>query len=125
MENLVIEATKSTPIVNLDANSNILKMEGESYPENVTAFYNPIFEWIENYINQLNASATIDLKLSYLNTSSSKAFMKLLDMFEEASQQGKNITINWHYDAENEMAKECGEEFKEDLELPFNLVEDN
>jgi hypothetical protein len=38
--------------------------------------------------------------------------------------KGKNIIVNWIYDAEDDGAEEFGEEFQEDLEsLTFNLVQ--
>ncbi len=124
MDNLLIEATKSTPLIEFDVEKNFLKIHGQSYPENSAKFYNPILEWITEYVNQLDTTMVLDIKIIYINTSSSKALMTLLDMLEEAYKNGKQITINWHYDEENEMALECGEDFSEDLELPFNIIED-
>ena len=40
---------------------------------------------------------------------------------EEAYQTGKKIGVIWYYDADNETAMECAEDFKEDLILPFEL----
>ncbi len=124
MDNLSIEATKSTPSIFFDAKNNLLEMTGESYPENPVAFYSPILEWLKSYLEQLKQPATLDMTLEYLNTSSSKTMMRILDIIEKAFKEGKEITINWHYDKENEAAQECGLEFKEDLELPFNIIED-
>ncbi|GMT48583.1 MAG: hypothetical protein IEMM0008_0122 [bacterium] len=124
MDNLSMEVTKSTPFVFFDAENNVLEIKGESYPENPVAFYNPILGWLKSYLEQLKQPATFDMTLEYLNTSSSKAIMRILDMLEKAFQEGKEISINWHHDKENEAAQECGLEFKEDLELPFNIIED-
>ncbi|MDH4129191.1 MAG: DUF1987 domain-containing protein [Spirochaetota bacterium] len=121
MENLEIQATNATPFVIFNSKTNILEIIGESYPEDAALFYNPIFTWLKTYLSQLTQPATLILKLEYINTSSSKAFMILFDLLQES---GKQITVNWHYNYENEMILECGEEFKEDLTIPFNIIMD-
>ena len=65
-----------------------------------------------------------NIELIYFNSSSSKVLMDLFDTLEEASEDGKDIVLNWIYDEDNEASLEYGEEFAEDMEsLSFNLVE--
>lgn len=42
-DKLDIEATIRTPAVTFDFVNNHLKLTGESYPEDVTEFYGPVF----------------------------------------------------------------------------------
>lgn len=125
MQTLEITATKSSPEISFNAENNILSLVGESYPENTAQFYEPVFEWLEAYLDELNdQQVTFNMELIYFNSSSSKALMDIFDILEEASDDGKNITLNWIYDEENDAALEYGEEFAEDIEtLTFNLVE--
>jgi len=124
MNNLEISKTKTTPEINFKNSTNELTIKGESYPENTSEFYAPVFEWLENYLDEItNQPVIVNIELVYFNSSSSKVLMDLFDMLEENVEEGKNITVNWLYDEENEMAVEYGEDFMEDLEsLPFNLV---
>lgn len=126
MDNLFLAKTKSTPEINFDINKNYLKIEGESYPENSFEFYEPIFEWLEKYLKEIkNETVILDISLSYLNTSSTKSIMCILDILEESYEDDKNIIINWYYEKENELSYEIAEDFKEYLEIPLNLVEKN
>ena len=124
MEILYIKQTKSTPEVQFDPVNNYIRIEGQSYPENAFKFYEPIFEWLTEYLEQLNQQAVVELyfHMPYVNTSSSKCMIMLLDKVDEAYQAGKKISVRWYYDKENEMAIECAEEFKEDLTLPFEIT---
>jgi len=124
MENLKIEATKYTPEITFDASQNLLEIKGETYPENTAEFYAPVFTWLEEYIIQLqDQEVTLNLEITYFNSSSSKVLMDLFDRFESAFKDGKKITLNWIYDKENESAQEYGEEFQEDLDvLTLNMV---
>ena len=125
MDNLLIEATKYTPLISFNADTNILEIKGETYPENTAEFYSPVFDWLESYLEEVNDQEVIvNMEIIYFNSSSSKVLMDLFDRFEEAVNEGKKITINWIYDKEDESALEYGEEFQEDLEvLKLNLVE--
>lgn len=125
MENLHIAATKSSPEIDFNAQTNILSITGESYPENTAQFYEPIFEWLNAFIgNSKSKDIIFNIELIYFNSSSSKVLMDLFDTLEEANEENKNIIVNWIYDEDNEASLEYGEEFAEDMEsLVFNLVE--
>jgi hypothetical protein len=125
MENLAIEATKQTPKVSFDAENHVLEFQGESYPENMALFAVPIFAWLEKYLEQLGEQTfTVNIELTYFNSSSSKILLDLFDKLEkEVEDNGKDIIVNWIYDADDDGIEEYGEEFQEDLEsLTFNLV---
>ena len=125
MEKLIIEPTKYTPQILFDPDAHILEIRGESYPENISGFYEPIFEWLASYFEEERlTNVTVNVEMRYFNSSSSKMFLDFFDMMEEvAAEKDTHITVNWHYDEENEMILEYGEEFKEDLpSLAFNLV---
>lgn len=125
MNNLLIEKTQSTPSIHFDVLSNELKISGESFPENTAKFYFPVLEWLKEYIEQLDSTTevTIEFNIIYFNSSTSKIFMTIFDMLEGAVENGKKVCVNWRCDVKNETAFECGEEFKEDLDmLPFNLI---
>lgn len=125
MENLHTEATKYTPDINLDAQKRFLSFSGKSYPENTFDFYQPTLEWLNSYFAEETQEKTvIEMDIIYFNSSSSKLFFDLFDLLEEAHENGKDLTVRWLYDAENENALEAGEDFKEDFEsLSFDLIE--
>lgn len=122
MNNLIIEATKYTPAINLNAQTGHIKMEGKSYPENTFEFYEPIMSWMKQYFVTPQEKTTIELEIIYFNSSSSKLFFDFFDLIEE-NKDKSDIEIRWIYDQENESALEAGEDFKEDFEsLNFNLI---
>ncbi len=126
MQNFKIEATKYTPSVCLDFENSRFIMCGQSYPENTAKFYKEIFLKFEEFLNstELDNTVTLDLTLIYLNTSSSKAILILLDILNEAYKKGKKAVVNWRYHKQNEMAYEIGEELQDYIETPFNFIEE-
>ncbi len=125
MEHLHIEGTRSSPIIHFDCDKHLLEIKGESYPENSAEFYAPVLVWLEEYLaSTADQPMTANLEIIYANSSSTKVLMDIFDMLDEAANHGKQITVNWFYDPENENALEAGEDFEEDVEsVIFNLVE--
>jgi len=124
VEPFIVEQTKSTPLVAFNAESRMLIIKGQSYPENSFKFYEPILQWLDDFFTMDRDDRLISLEVSlpYINTSSSKCMLMLLEKFEEAKEDGKNIVVNWYYDQDNESELECAEDFKEFVELKFNLI---
>ena len=121
MEKFYLEASKSSPEVEYIEDEDVLKIKGESYPENSFAFYKPIFEFIEKVINK-KGKLTLQAEIVYLNTSSTKSFMNMLDQLEEAYQNGNDISVKWYYEEDNEHSYELALDFKDYLELPFDIT---
>ena len=112
-----IAATTRTPAVTFDFTQHHLKIKGESYPEDVTEFYGPVFTALDNYLSKLGkGSCRFDFELIYLNSSSAKAVMMLMDKLEAAAKKGAAVEVYWYYDKEDDTMQELGEEFGEDLE---------
>ena len=121
MDNFYIEGTKSSPEIEYITEKNKLIIKGESYPEDSFAFYKPVFDLAEEAISE-NDGLKLEIEVSYLNTSSTKSFMNLLDILEEANKSGKNVNVDWYYEEDNEHSYELALDFKEYLELPFNII---
>ncbi len=122
MQRLIVEKTKSSPAIDFNPDTNILKVAGESYPENCTRFYLPIFEWIVEYLKGASdVEIILIFDLVYFNSSSSKVLLDIFDLLEE--QESYKIIVNWIHDIEDGAMQEYGEEFKEDIKyIEFNII---
>lgn len=123
MESLSIGKTNSTPSIQFNADLRVLSLKGESFPENAAKFYSPVLKWIRAFLNAPDESKiNIEFEIIYFNSSTSKIFLTLFELLEEGSKKGKEISVIWRCDRENEIALECGEEFKEEIDkLPFMI----
>lgn len=122
IDKLHLAATSSTPTVDFDPDSGVLQLAGESYPENAFDFFRPLLAWVAAYVERGTAPVVAELALSYLNTSSIKSVMDLLDLLEAAHRAGRTVTVRWSYPEDNDRALEMIEEFKEEVTLPFFIV---
>ena len=122
MQDLDIAATATTPAIRFTAETGVLEIRGESYPENAFAFFEAPICWLRRFLAETDNPVRFDVEVAYMNTSSIRAMVDMLDLLEQAHLFGRNISVRWLHDEENERALDVGEEFKEDLTLPFEIV---
>ena len=121
MQALIIKATDETPTTTLDPEKNVFEFSGKSLPEDVTTFYGPVLTWLTNYGETPRSNTTVDFKLVYFNTASSKLILDILFLLEKIHESGTSIQIKWHYEEEDEDMKEAGDEYSDLVEVPFQL----
>jgi len=116
------EKTELTPYVLIDEDKGYMRLEGESYHENVVEYFRELNEWLGSFLKKDFASFTFDCELKYFNSSTVKLLLNML-LAMDKSPCSEKVTVNWVADLSNKIIIECGEDFQEDLEnLTFNLV---
>ena len=99
MENLNININPDLvyyPVINFNYQSGICEMSGESYMEETFKFYEPVILWLKEYCEG-NKPITLNIKLTYFNTSSSRFILEILDTLKNYQKKGLSAEINWFY----------------------------
>jgi SiaC family regulatory phosphoprotein len=120
MKTIDQKATTSTPAISFDPDTNVLRISGESYPENSFDFYAPVLSWLKVSLLEL-PELTLDISVTYMNSSSTKCTLDIMDVMEEAYLRGVRTKIIWHYDRDNPRSYEMAEEFREEVAFPFGI----
>lgn len=122
MEALDIRATNDTPKVLLDPVNDIFEISGRSLPEDVVSFYLPIIEWLDHYKEDALEFTEFVFKYNYFNTATSKLIQDILIKLEEIHEAGHPVQVIWFYEEEDEDILDLGEEFKENIDVPFDII---
>nr|WP_294865765.1 biofilm regulation phosphoprotein SiaC [uncultured Pseudogulbenkiania sp.] len=122
MQDLIVEGTGSIPAIRADWEAGCVEMKGDSYPENAFELYQPVIDWIEAFLAREDRPLQLQLQLLYLNTSSIRAMMDMLDQLQGAFDDGRTVGVEWRYERENERVAELAEEFREDYTFPFDIL---
>lgn len=122
MQRLWIKQTSVSPEIDCNPITNRIKIRGISYPENSLSFYKPVFEWIDAYVTTLQSAAVVEIQLDYFNTSSTRCLVRIFEILDIGYKNQKDLCVKWYYDEENDELKESAEEFKEDLNIPFEII---
>ncbi len=124
MENLIIAQTKQTPQIELHITDKLLRISGESYPENAMDVFQPLIERLEQFFSHPAQALTVELRVEYQNTSSSKMMYEIINKLSGYQDAGHNIRLAWFYpEGDIDLLENC-EMFLEDASFPYEIVEE-
>ncbi|MBQ4215634.1 MAG: SiaC family regulatory phosphoprotein [Bacteroidales bacterium] len=121
-ENLTRDKTKRTPQVNFEIENQKFEISGVSYPEDAENYYSEIEKWIfdnSEYISDMQ-NPVLKIDLDYFNSISLKNITRTIKDLLAANKDG--FTVNWYYDADDEISHEEGVQMSEILGKKFNFI---
>jgi len=118
-----IEGTKNTPKVTFDIEKHSMSLSGRSMPANTISFYITIMNWVKQYSPEEGSNITIDIKFSYVNTSSIIALLGILKEFKIHQERNCTVLVTWQYEKNDEDMVTIGEDISSLCDLGFELVE--
>ncbi|MCG8410789.1 MAG: DUF1987 domain-containing protein [Bacteroidales bacterium] len=125
MENIVLTTSPETPYfpeVNFDVQSGTCEIKGESYMEETYKFYLPLITWIKEYCDS-NNEIVFNIKLIYLNTSTTKCLLDMLELLKKFEEKGGKVQVNWYYDKSDPDMVDEVEDFEAEAGIKINLIE--
>jgi hypothetical protein len=128
MNTFYYEASDYAPKANFNHKTGIFELEGVSRPENVSAFYTHLINWLKEFENQYvvpgnipNNEINISFKLTYCNSASSKYILQMLEIIKSWIRSGITLKINWYYDESDDKMLEDGQDLADAIEYEFNF----
>lgn len=124
MKSLIIQEDKYTPYISFEVETNQFEIAGESYSEYTLHFFEPVLEWLNQYLAQNNRPITFNFRMTYYNTSTSRRFFEILKILEDFYQHNSiAMSVNWFANSNDMDMIEAGEDYQEDFSnLPFNIL---
>jgi hypothetical protein len=125
VENLYIinsHTDVSTPNVEFNAETGNCTISGEAFMEQPYSFYKPLFSWVELYIKEVKKPLSLDIKLTYFNTSSSKFVLDLIRMLRKYQLMGGVVTVRWFLRQSDEDMQEEIEDFTAVTGLKIQII---
>jgi len=120
---VLIRETTFTPSVRISQEDQRIIITGPSRLEDPTLFYEQLNEVFNDHIINFKSRFTLEFKLNYLNSSSSKWLFHILKNIQSRYGGNKVMSINWYYDMDDENILEAGEVFQSLLNVPFSIIQ--
>ncbi len=122
LNRLQIEGDDFTPIVDFNPDEGVLKISGRSLLEDTAAFYEPLLDWIDKYLQNPKEKTLLVFELEYFNSSSAKMLTQIMMKFEPMALEDENsVKVIWRYKENDDIMYDRGKEFKSIVFLPFEL----
>jgi len=127
MNIFTLSESKRTPEVLFNIEKAQLIFNGTSLPEDVNVFFSPLYNWMEtnkSIIRDEMGSLSVTINLTYFNSASLKFLISLLRYLKNL-KGSEFLSINWHYDSDDEDMAETAKDISSVLTLPISLIQRN
>jgi hypothetical protein len=121
VKEIKIQPTKNSPEILLNPDG-IIKIRGRSIQENVAEFFDPVDDWISEYVKEPADVTIVDLMLEYFNSASARVFITLFQKITWVTLKHKKFIFNWYYEEGDDDILERGEYFASVLDVQFNFI---
>lgn len=123
MQKFSVEETEKTPQINFDHERGKLEIKGKSVPEDSFKFFEPMNNWLDEYVTSPAESTELNIALEYFNTSSAKVLLEVFKKMNQLEKNGKStITINWVYEEDDDDMLEAGQDYQRTIDVPLNFI---
>jgi len=110
------------PMLDFNGDTGRFQISGVSNPENASEFYAPVLAWMDDYMPANGQAVSLEIKMDYFGTSSTKWILQIMKRFEALAAKGVEVSIKWFYYDDDEDLMEAGQQFSELVKIPFELV---
>ncbi len=123
MQYLEIEPTYKSPRVVFNPAEGKLIIEGRSVLEKVEEFYNPLLNWLDEYIEKRNQNATeFIFDLEYVNLASTKRLLFCFYKLQKLKENGVEVKVIWRHLNNDRETVELGKDLAQMFSFPIDFV---
>jgi len=120
IQSLFIEQTQKTPQIDLNQFTGNLIFSGKSIPENAAKVYEPVLNWVTQYVLKARPITNVRLDLEYFNTTSTIWLLKILKILIRINEPDYVLILHFYlpideYDEMNDF---------DDIKDAFSPIED-
>lgn len=123
MKHFHIDRTENSPQIDMDTANGIMEFIGRSLPHNSEQFYSRVHSGLDEYLRSAKGVTTVNMRLDYLDTSSSKHIYTIFSRLNTASEEGRPVHVNWHYESGDEEMAETGKDYESLFKMEFSFIE--
>ena len=120
MQPIKYKPTGISPLVHFDSNAGVLEIKGRSIPEHPSRFFRPLLDWVEKYVNTTPRTTTVSIFMDYINSSSKRYMLELVDRLRPLQQQG--LKVCWYYEEDDEEILQTGEDLSFQTRVNFDFI---
>lgn len=78
--------------------------------------------WTEAFLDSLPTDVVLDIHLEYFNSSSVSSLASLVCKVNALRGRGTSVTLNWHYEEDDEDMMDSGTDIIDTFGVEMNLV---
>ncbi len=126
MNTFYIKQTEDTPLIHFDPETGRFEIKGNSIPENIYLFYDPVLIWLDKYIESPNKKTEFIFQMKMISSSSSKIFFDIFNKIDALNENtNSEVKVTWLYSIYDDEIREIGIDYRDSMNVPFEIVLDD
>ncbi len=121
VQRLSIVSNVDSPEIILIHEAGIISIIGNSYMNNPIATYEPVFDWVREYIKSPSKKTSLILDIEYANSATKKIIYDLICLLLTV-KDNVEIEITWNYYEDDEDMIDTGKQFEKSCKKAFNFI---
>ena len=118
---ILIKPSGSTPLLSFDPENTRILISGTSFAENPFLLFSPVNELVEQYLIFGYDHLHLEVRLTYFNSSTSKALFFLLKRISRLVHKIE-VKIDWYLVEQDDDLEEIVSDYSSELDLDINLI---
>lgn len=118
-KDLIIEATRTTLGVEFFYSKGLLRLSGDSFPENAADFFQPLLQWVKDYVGAAHEQTKVEFRVKYFNTSSSRYIFQIMEILHGFEGQGNPVQVVWISHGQDDDMLDTWRELMDELEMAY------
>ena len=121
MKPLLIDSKLNSPAVNFNAETGRLEVIGRSIPEHPVKFYQPLEDWLTDFIQTNPNNIILHVFLDYLNTHSTECMLLIMKQIKSyvVTNSSATVKVEWLFDEDDEDMEALGQDLESITKLSF------
>ncbi len=126
MNTFYIKQTEDTPLIHFDPETGRFEIKGNSIPENIYLFYDPVLIWLDKYIENPNKKTEFIFQMKMISSSSSKVFFDIFNKIDALNENtNSEVKVTWLYSIYDDEIREIGIDYRDSMNVSFEIVLDD
>lgn len=119
---ILVDKTSDCPYINF-SEQGLLEIEGRSITEDVFSFWQPLVDWVEQYIKAPAELTKAVIFLEYTNSSSNKYLSEIMKQLDICAAHGNKVEVIWKYEEDDESILMLGQDLDSLVSIPLQFQE--
>jgi hypothetical protein len=125
MKKYDVKEGRHTPRIVLDPDEMMFEISGSSLPEDVERFYQPVIDWLDEFIHIITDTANplvVSVRFNYYNSGSMRYIAEFFKRIKQINDKDVETVVKWFYDEEDDLLLEAGQDMEEVTGLHFEFI---
>lgn len=122
IENISIAQTSKMPEIMANAENGEISISGSAIDKNCIEYFQPLNDWLATYYKEPQELTRLNIRMKYFSKSAFFEVRDIISQLNDAFLQRNKSVIYWYCSLSDEKMYLLGEDFKDDVTVPFHIV---